>query len=390
MEHAGQPASVIAPPSGEQALGIRPRHRAADIGFGRPGGRWPRSRRRLRLARAPPRRPRWRRRSPRSRCSGSNCPTGRRGSPSRRGGTTATAARGRRPGSPACRSRIAGRCGVEGRLQGGDRPAIREAFDGLDCAPSACTANIRQAWTARPSRLTMQAPQAPTSQPRCMPVSPRSWRRKSASDRRGSTSQATLGPLTREDANGFGASCEASGRHAALPEASRRPSSTRARCIRIADGTSSLSGVEIPPAPPSPPRCSPPEAAPQGRLGRGPARRWPTEQKAMRTSRRRRPRKSRAAATDHRIVAPPPRHFVERTACRAASGTRTAASISPGCDRGLEQVPEEIVGHAPDAGRPGDLDLGIERPHQAGNSEAGSARRGCRPSSRGCGSPDAP
>ena len=39
--------------------------------------------------------------------------------------------------------------------------------------------------TASPSTSTEQAPQTPCSQPRCVPVSPRRWRRKSASVRRG-------------------------------------------------------------------------------------------------------------------------------------------------------------------------------------------------------------
>src|SRR6266478_4703805 len=47
-------------------------------------------------------------------------------------------------------------------------------------APSSCTAKRRQERTGSPSSSTVHAPHTPCSQPRCVPVSSRSWRRKSA------------------------------------------------------------------------------------------------------------------------------------------------------------------------------------------------------------------
>src|SRR4051812_28391228 len=62
--------------------------------------------------------------------------------------------------------------------------------------PSACTARIRQERTASPSTSTVQAPQTPCSQPMWVPVRRSSWRRQSASVRRGSTFTLTGLPLT--------------------------------------------------------------------------------------------------------------------------------------------------------------------------------------------------
>src|ERR1700682_4454314 len=62
--------------------------------------------------------------------------------------------------------------------------------------PSAWTAKMRQERTAWPSRSTVQAPRAPCSQPRWVPVRPHRSRRKSASVRRGSTVTCLLRPLT--------------------------------------------------------------------------------------------------------------------------------------------------------------------------------------------------
>src|SRR5690349_4628012 len=61
---------------------------------------------------------------------------------------------------------------------------------------SAWTANIRHDRTAAPSTMTVQAPQAPCSQPRCVPVSPHCSRRKSASVMRGSTDLEMVRPFT--------------------------------------------------------------------------------------------------------------------------------------------------------------------------------------------------
>ena len=82
--------------------------------------------------------------------------------------------------------------------------------------PSACTPNIRQARTGSPSTRTVHAPQTPCSQPRCVPVSPRSSRSRSARVRRGSISASTGSPFTvkltiirllpARDARGFASS----------------------------------------------------------------------------------------------------------------------------------------------------------------------------------------
>src|SRR5712692_4851274 len=62
--------------------------------------------------------------------------------------------------------------------------------------PLACTANIRHERTLCPSTSTVQEPQAPCSQPRFVPVNPRSSRNTSASKRRGSTTRRWVSPLT--------------------------------------------------------------------------------------------------------------------------------------------------------------------------------------------------
>ena len=54
-------------------------------------------------------------------------------------------------------------------------------------APSAITAKVRQERAVTPSIITVQEPQTPCSQPTWVPVRRRSSRRKSLSNRRGST-----------------------------------------------------------------------------------------------------------------------------------------------------------------------------------------------------------
>src|SRR5258705_172475 len=66
----------------------------------------------------------------------------------------------------------------------------------VTAAPSHCTASSRQARALQPSTSTVHAPQTPCSQPTCVPVSPRSSRRKSLSERRPSISRSTGSPLT--------------------------------------------------------------------------------------------------------------------------------------------------------------------------------------------------
>ena len=60
----------------------------------------------------------------------------------------------------------------------------------------AVTANIRHERIGWPSTRTVQAPHTPCSQPTWVPVSPRSWRRKSDSSRRAGTAAERRTPLT--------------------------------------------------------------------------------------------------------------------------------------------------------------------------------------------------
>src|ERR1700733_5276173 len=62
--------------------------------------------------------------------------------------------------------------------------------------PSACAESIRQERTATPSKITVQAPHTPCSQPTCVPASRRSWRRKSLSSIRDSTVRRCCVPFT--------------------------------------------------------------------------------------------------------------------------------------------------------------------------------------------------
>ena len=73
----------------------------------------------------------------------------------------------------------------------GDRPSMV-----VTAAPSACTANSRHERTASPSSSTVHAPHTPCSHARCVPVSPQSSRRNSASVCAASTSRCAAAPLT--------------------------------------------------------------------------------------------------------------------------------------------------------------------------------------------------
>ncbi len=63
-------------------------------------------------------------------------------------------------------------------------------------APSACAVGTRQAHTCSPSRITVQAPQSPASQPILVPVRPSSWRSVSASDANGAASTVVGCPFS--------------------------------------------------------------------------------------------------------------------------------------------------------------------------------------------------
>src|SRR5258706_11396034 len=62
-------------------------------------------------------------------------------------------------------------------------------------APSACTANMLQLFTALPSSSTVHAPQSEVSQPMCDPVSPATSRRQWIRSSLGSTSGEDFFPL---------------------------------------------------------------------------------------------------------------------------------------------------------------------------------------------------
>src|SRR5215472_14808036 len=75
-------------------------------------------------------------------------------------------------------------------------------------APSACTANTVQDFTAWPFSSTVQAPQYVVSHPMCVPVSSSCSRRNSTNKSRGSTSRECAWPLTFTSIRTF---CGASG-----------------------------------------------------------------------------------------------------------------------------------------------------------------------------------
>ncbi len=160
-----------------------------------------RARRSLSRHRAPggehPGRPRPRRGSWCSRCSG-------RGFPPARG----AAPRGRRPDgdrgttlrsgpSRACRSRTARRRGRGRTAAGGAAPRRRASpRTVVTSQPSACTANIRQALTGSPSSSTVHVPHTPSPQPSLTSGAPASTRSSSSRDRLGLTQASVRRPLT--------------------------------------------------------------------------------------------------------------------------------------------------------------------------------------------------
>ena len=82
-------------------------------------------------------------------------------------------------------------------LQRRQQPVARERLDRVarrtrPPGRRACSSRAPRRRRAR----TVHAPQTPCSQPTCVPVSPRRWRRKSVSSRRGSTASRTARPLT--------------------------------------------------------------------------------------------------------------------------------------------------------------------------------------------------
>ncbi len=231
-------------------------------------------------------------------------------------------------------------------------------------APSACTASTRHESDGRPSTSTVQAPQAPCSQPTCVPVSPSPWRRKSESSVRGSARPTCSRPLTRRrtarsstrDPRG---QQRAQRRHTrGLSPVARRSHAGRPRAPR-----------RRPRAPPPPLRRRPaPARAPPRRRGRRTARRR-RARRARGPGRRRRPRRparSRRAGGRSRRT---------RSGLRqGAAGMRSAVSSSPSAsavENGPRKRAEAGIARSPPA------EATIASPSSAsstaGSSAAGSA-----------------
>ena len=133
--------------------------------------------------------------------------------------------RSRRSGSRACRSRTGARVR---RRKASCSGAPCEALDRADRrSRRPARRSVRHERTATPSSWTVQAPQTPCSQPTCVPVSPSSWRRKSDSSSRGSTSARRSTPLTSTSDH---SACSSAARddHRRSDAGDRRP--TRAGC----------------------------------------------------------------------------------------------------------------------------------------------------------------
>src|SRR5581483_6732686 len=77
------------------------------------------------------------------------------------------------------------------------RPSFSRPSMVVTSCPAQSTASLRQAYSARPSTITVHAPQSPMSHDFLVPVRPRSKRSASTSVRRGSTLSGRSTPFTR-------------------------------------------------------------------------------------------------------------------------------------------------------------------------------------------------
>ena len=137
-------------------------------------------------------------RCPDIRCSGTNCRIVLRESPRPSGPDFPSGARSPRPRSPVCRSRTANRALREtpAARRTGRPPAASDLRSSRHRHPAPAPRRSDRLARTAPSSSTVQAPQTPCSQPTCVPVSPRSSRRTSASVLRGSTTARRCSPLT--------------------------------------------------------------------------------------------------------------------------------------------------------------------------------------------------
>ena len=125
-----------------------------------------------------------------SRCSGTGCRRSPRAPPPRSAGVLRAARRRlvMNPGvqKPHCRPWHSWKA----CCTGAGRRRAAAALDGGDLVAVGRHGEASGRSGRRPSTSTVHAPQTPCSQPTCVPVSPRSWRRKSDSSRRAGPSRA--------------------------------------------------------------------------------------------------------------------------------------------------------------------------------------------------------
>ena len=242
-------------------------------------------------------------------------------------------------------------------------------------APSACTANIRHDRTASPSTSTVHAPHTPCSQPRCVPVSAQSSRRKSASVLRASTAPRCRSPLTVSSTalSHCAASSSASGTTALDQMRARYARAVARRRVHVVRGSAiATRAARAPrrrrvgaPCRPVRPRRS------AARTGVDPMPNNPMAalpRSSSPSSTRRRRRRARSRRGGGRTPRPRTRTRPARPGSaprRAARRRRTASSTC------REEVGRREPGRVPP--RAGELELGVEREATAGNSDAGSA-----------------
>ena len=247
-------------------------------------------------------------------------------------------------------------------------------------APSSWTARSRQLRALRPSTSTVQAPQTPCSQPTWVPVSPRSSRRKSASERRASTSRSTAAPLTVSRTR------SALGRRRAGRHAREAPDRRAQRVLGQHGGEVAPvlgRGVDVvgriavaaarrrPRGPASPRRAAPPPAsasAARRRTGRSADAEAHHARVTARARRARPPTPASAKSPGRRAISTKPQP-------RGAAGTRTSVEQLVGRERGGEQAAEEVGGRDPAHARaaPAGRAWRRARASAAGSSAAGSA-----------------
>ena len=342
-----------------------------------------------------------RRRCSRSRCSGRGCPRAPRGPRPRSACGFSAQQRGDlHQEARACRTRTGSRGSRATPAAAGAARRRRPAPSMVVIVvPVACTASIRHDRTGSPSRSTVHAPHTPCSQPRWVPVRPRSSRRKSASVLRASaTASRALAPLTVTSTS---QTCRSSPRPArSARRLGRAPGarSTPATCavcgrrVQVADA-----GLEPAAAASAAAGERRHRSAPSAQLGLGVGR----PHRAVGDADQREPGVGDAVAVDghrrgdadHGEVAVAAGDLLRSTTPvpgRAAIGNRTIErSISSGVERGREVALEEVGGARSSARRVAAADGEGRRRAPAPPPAArrpGRRGPGCRRPCRGCGS----